>query len=192
MLKLKLTLIAALTLISVDLYSQNKIPQKHTRNTITPNSLQRGDTIGIISVSTKVAEQSDTAALTKLLDSLGFAVKYGKHLLSQHDNSFGATDIERAGEFMSMIDDPNVKAILMYKGGYGAVRVFDYIEWGRVRSSKKWIAGFSDVTAIHLALSRQGIKSIHSTMPVKFFDNDGTLDSVGVISLIGALSGELR
>lgn len=76
-----------------------------------------------------------------------------------------------------MIDDPEIKAIFMVRGGYGSTRIIDQIKFDSLYTSPKWICGFSDVTAFHLHLHKLGIASIHSPMPSFFYAlNQKSLD----------------
>lgn len=145
--------------------------------------LRKGDTIGVVGLSSRVSPDTDTAALRRVIDSLGFRLLYGDHLLDQYDPSFGADDRTRGEEFMRMVESRDVKAILFHHGGYGAVRTLDYIDWRRVRRNPKWIAGYSDVTMIHLAAQRNRIETLHSDMPISF---DG--DSLSLTSLVAGLT----
>lgn len=151
-----------------------------------PSYLNLGDTIGVISMSSRVAPTSDTATLSHVMDSLGFGVIYGDQLLSQSDNSFGSDDRARADQFNKMVANTNVKAILMYKGGYGMVRTLDYIDWRKFKQNVKWVCGYSDVTMLHLAAQARGIETLHSDMPTSFGG-----DSVSLISFINAVTGNL-
>lgn len=148
--------------------------------------LRKGDTIGVVGLSSRVSPETDTAALRRVIDSLGFRLLYGEHLLDQYDPSFGADDRTRGKELMRMVESRDVKAILFQRGGYGAVRTLDYIDWRRVRRNPKWIAGYSDVTMIHLAAQRNRIETLHSDMPTSF---DG--DSLSLTSLVAGLSCRL-
>ena len=81
------------------------------------------------------------------------------------DFTFGGTDEERLQDFQQMLDDKTVKAIMCARGGYGAVRIIDKIDFKKFVVHPKWIIGFSDVTVIHSHLNKNyGIASIHSKM----------------------------
>ena len=73
-----------------------------------------------------------------------------------------------------MIDNPDIKAIICARGGYGTVRILDLIDFSDLKANPKWIAGYSDVTALHSTLHNLNITSLHSTMPVNFSDNTKT------------------
>jgi muramoyltetrapeptide carboxypeptidase len=66
------------------------------------------------------------------------------------------------------LDDESIKAIVSARGGYGSTRILDQLDFSSFLKTPKWIAGFSDVTAFHLKLSKLNVASIHSTMLILF------------------------
>lgn len=70
-------------------------------------------------------------------------------------------DGARAAELASALGDPDVRAIVCARGGYGVMRILDALPWDAAASDPKWLVGFSDVTALHLSLGRRGIASVH-------------------------------
>lgn len=88
------------------------------------------------------------------------------------------------------LDDPSVRAVIFYKGGYGAIRTLDHLDLKVLRKHPKWLAGFSDVTVLHQALRKIGVESIHGTMPV-LFRTDTLKTDTSALSLRDALFGEI-
>ena len=130
-----------------------------------PAYLQPGDTVGIMLLSSPVAERrSEADSLIDIVRSWGVNVKLGEHLFKLDYPPFNVTDQQRAQEFMDMVKDDNVKAIVFYRGGYGAIRTMDYLDFDEIRKHPKWIVGYSDVTTLHLALQRAGMESVHAAM----------------------------
>lgn len=142
--------------------------------------------MGIVSVSFRIKPDADTARVREIFRHWGMAVKFGRHLLDQTDPTFGALDADRAADLQSMIEDPAIKAIVMFNGGYGAVRTLDFLDLKKLRKHPKWIAGYSDLTMLHNAIARQGVESIHGTVPVSF--SKDSIDS-SMLSLRDALTG---
>jgi muramoyltetrapeptide carboxypeptidase len=70
-------------------------------------------------------------------------------------------DARRARELAAAVADPDVKAIVAARGGYGAMRILDAIPWGALAAVPRWIVGFSDVTALHACAWAHGVASIH-------------------------------
>lgn len=128
-----------------------------------PPYLKKGDTIGITCPAGFITAEDIQPALNKMQE-WGFTVKIGD-TVGKKDFTFGGTDEERLKDFQQMLDDKTVKAIMCARGGYGAVRIIDGIDFKKFSLHPKWIIGFSDVTVIHAHLNKNfGIASIHSKM----------------------------
>jgi muramoyltetrapeptide carboxypeptidase len=129
----------------------------------TPEKLRKGDTIAIIGPAGKI-DRSKVRIASNKLESWGLKVVEGAHLF---DNEFqyAANDEKRLRDFQMMLDDPQIKAILAARGGYGALRIIDRIDFTRFRKNPKWIIGFSDITVIHSHIQNNlGIETIHGCM----------------------------
>ena len=85
-----------------------------------------------------------------------------------------------------MLDNPDIKAILCVRGGYGTVRIIDDIDFSHFQKNPKWLAGFSDITVLHSHIHKLNVASLHSTMPISFSSN--TTESI--MSLKDALFGK--
>jgi muramoyltetrapeptide carboxypeptidase len=81
-------------------------------------------------------------------------VKVGKHVMAQHGYLAGS-DAQRADDFNSMLRDPGVKAIFAIRGGYGTPRLLHLVDYAAARRNPKIIVGYSDITALQLALFRK-------------------------------------
>jgi muramoyltetrapeptide carboxypeptidase len=73
-------------------------------------------------------------------------------------------DARRLAELREAIEDREVRAIVAARGGYGATRIVDGVDWSKLKKDPKWIVGFSDVTALHVEASRVGVAGIHASM----------------------------
>ena len=109
---------------------------------ITPEFLQKGDTIGILATARK-ADLASLQSAIKLLESWGLHVAIGK-TIGKEENQLAGPDWLRATDFQEMIDNPTIKAIWAAKGGYGTVRIIDRIDFTHFKKKPKWIAGFRD------------------------------------------------
>lgn len=154
------------------------------RKMITPEFLQKGDTVGIIATARKV-DLASLAPAINLLESWGLHVEIGK-TIGKEDHQLAGPDWLRATDFQEMIDNPKIKAIWAAKGGYGTVRIIDRIDFTKFKKKPKWIAGFSDVTVLHSHLNNMNIETIHSFMAL----NAGTAQPQVIESLRKALFGE--
>jgi muramoyltetrapeptide carboxypeptidase len=72
------------------------------------------------------------------------------------------TDQNRAADVNAMFADPEVKAIFAIRGGWGCARILPYLDYAMIRANPKLLIGYSDITALHMALAaKSGIVSIH-------------------------------
>jgi muramoyltetrapeptide carboxypeptidase len=138
---------------------------------IIPPSIKSGDRIGIIAPGRKVTREQLEPAI-QIIQAWGLGVNLSANLFSQRHSYLAGTDEERLSDLQTMISDPSISAILCARGGYGSSRLVDQIDFSALKTSPKWIVGFSDITAIHLKLLSLGIQSIHGTMPLLFPKED--------------------
>lgn len=135
-----------------------------------PPYLKAGDTIGITCPAGFITLEDIQPAVARM-EEWGFKIKIGD-TVGRQDFTFGGTDDERTKDLQSMLDDRSVKAIMCARGGYGAVRIIDKIDFKKFTLHPKWIIGFSDITVIHSHLNKNfGIASIHSKMCNSFPDD---------------------
>ncbi|MBN2746413.1 MAG: LD-carboxypeptidase [Bacteroidales bacterium] len=146
-------------------------------------SLQIGDRVGIISTARKISSIELQPAIEKL-QSWGLQVELGKNIFAEY-HQFAGTDLQRAEDLQTMLDNSQIRAIFCARGGYGTSRIIDQIDFSRFRQSPKWIVGYSDVTVLHAHIQRFGYESIHATMPINF-PVDGK-DNSALITLHEAL-----
>jgi muramoyltetrapeptide carboxypeptidase len=123
--------------------------------------LKKGDEIRILCTA-RSAQESDLQSSIKLLTSWGYRVSLGETINKKH-HQFGGTNEERISDFQNAIDDPNVAAIWIARGGYGSVQIIDQLHFTR----DILLLGYSDITLLHAKLNNAGMKSIHSWMPLE-------------------------
>jgi muramoyltetrapeptide carboxypeptidase len=105
---------------------------------------------------------------TRLLASWGLQVRLGEHVLARaHDGMLAGTDEQRAADLVDAWTDPDVRAVLAARGGYGATRLLPLIDWEAMSGvAPRWLIGSSDVTALHAAFARRlGVQTLHGPMP---------------------------
>jgi len=136
---------------------------------IIPPSLFPGDRIRIVSPAGKVQKDKVLSGI-ELLQEEGFEVIPGHHIFDRHFQ-YAGTDQQRAADLQEAINDPETKAIIFARGGYGSVRIIEKIDFSPLLKNPKWLVGFSDITVIHSVLNKLGIASIHGAMPGLFQDN---------------------
>lgn len=116
--------------------------------------LKFGDTIGLIAPSGAVrTEGAIERAVVETL-RMGFKVKLGESA-GQKYGYLSGTDEVRARDINTMFADDEVDAIVCLRGGYGAMRILDRLDYDMIRKHPKVFVGFSDITALHIALLNQ-------------------------------------
>ncbi len=154
-----------------------------------PAALNKGDKIGIVSPAGKMDSEKIGIAVRKLED-VGFKVVLGNHVFDEQ-NQFAGSDLDRLSDFQRMLDDPEIKAILCSRGGYGCVRILEHLDFDLYIRNPKWIVGYSDITVFHSYLNNiLGVESLHATMPINFPTED--VDTKSVSTLIDAISGKVE
>ncbi|HMU97601.1 MAG TPA: LD-carboxypeptidase [Chitinophagales bacterium] len=134
---------------------------------IRPRFLQIGDTIGITCPARKVALEEIQIAI-QILESWGLKVVLGS-TIGKANHQFGGTDKERLDDLQNMLNNPDIRAIIAARGGYGTVRIIDQLNFNTFMEQPKWLIGFSDFTYLHTVLnSNIGIETIHGIMPITF------------------------
>lgn len=157
-----------------------------------PPFLKAGDIIGITSPAGYITEKEIEPAVIQI-KSWGFNVLQGA-TIGKRDFTFGGTDEERKNDFQAMIDNPEVKAILCARGGYGVVRIIDQIDFSSLKKNPKWIIGFSDITVFHNHIHTHfNTATIHSKMCNSFPDDWSKAEPIQIetiLSLQKILGGE--
>jgi len=77
---------------------------------------------------------------------------------------FAGDDARRLAELTDAIADPSIDAIVCARGGYGATRLLPVLSLGPISMANKTLVGFSDITALHAAWARAGVRSLHAPM----------------------------
>ncbi len=155
---------------------------------IRPPLLRKGDTVGIAAPSSYLLKAELEPGI-ELIRSWGLQVIIGKHVF-RRQNSFAGTDEQRTADFQAMLDDPDIKAIICARGGYGTVRIIRQLNFEKFLQHPKWIAGCSDITVLHSYLQNLGVESLHSEMPR--FVPPAEPDLASMDSLRAALFGETK
>ena len=171
---------------NMNVFSQSDIKSSNVLKTqlIQPEYLKSGDTISIIAPS-GVLNNFDNK-ITKAINifkSWGLNVVIGNHIFDKNGH-FAGTDKNREKDFQKVLDNKNIKAIWCARGGYGAVRIIDNLNFDSYLKNPKWIIGFSDITVIHNKLNLLNSESIHAMMITGFDDIDQNNDSLSKLKTV--------
>lgn len=130
------------------------------------SALKPGDEIRVIAP----ASAPDMNNLSKGISRLrnwGYKISLGRNIrkLVQR-NALAAPDTDRADELMSAFKDDSVKAIFCARGGYGSIHILPLIDYDVIRDNPKIFVGYSDITALHLAINKfSNLVTFHGPMP---------------------------
>lgn len=149
---------------------------------ISPAPLKEGDKIAILSPAGIVKQEFvDSAAET--LRKLGFEpVVYPTVELK--DGQFSGTKSERFKDLKCAFEDPEIRAILCTRGGYGAVHLLDSLSVLPIEKDPKWVIGYSDISALHALMASKNIKSIHSSMARVLAEGEENEENIKLIDIL--------
>ncbi|HLP05040.1 MAG TPA: LD-carboxypeptidase [Paludibacter sp.] len=143
---------------------------------MTPPFLQPGNQVCIVSPS-GVIDPAYIDGAKKVLSTWGFAVTEAEFARGSYGRYAGTRE-QRVADLQQALDNPQVKAILCSRGGYGLANIIDSLDFGAFVRSPKWLVGFSDITILHSVISNLGIASIHGVMAKHLTELPATSDSV--------------
>ena len=123
-------------------------------DTLKPPRLNKGNLIGIVSPASTPSSREKVDKGVRYLESLGYRIKLGRHIMAQ-EGYLAGTDEQRAEDINDMLRDREVKAVFALRGGYGTPRILDRIDYRAARRNPKIVVGYSDITALQLALHRK-------------------------------------
>lgn len=152
---------------------------------IQPAYLKHGDKVAIIATARKISAEELQPAVT-FLESYGLTVTLGKHVFA-NEHQYAGTDTQRAEDLQWALDDKEIKAVFMARGGYGTVRLMEAIDLSGFLKAPKWIVGYSDITVLHNTIHKLGVETLHATMPINFYK-----DEEATRSMMQALMGGLN
>ena len=149
-----------------------------------PNYLKPQDKVAIVCTARKFTAIDAQPAMDllkswDLIPVLGITIGLDNFQL-------GGSDEERAADFQAQLDNPEIKAIWIARGGYGSVRIIDKLNFDKFLQNPKWIVGFSDITVLHSHINTLGVSTIHGIMP---YTVPNTIET-SIESLKKALFGE--
>lgn len=128
-----------------------------------PRRLHAGDTIGVVAPAGPFDRELFEQGIA-IIHRMGFGTKTDPRIFSR-EGYLAGTDASRAAQFNAMVTDVQVQAVMCARGGYGALRMLDALDYAAIGSSAKAIIGFSDITALHRAiLLRSSMVTLHGPM----------------------------
>lgn len=147
---------------------------------IKPPRLKLGDTIGLIAPG----GHTDAPAIAKAIkniESLGFYVKLGRNLEAVYGN-YGGLPEQRLDDLHAMFADPEVNAIWAIRGGSGCIQLLAHLDYELIRKHPKILIGYSDITALHLAIQKKvGLVTFHGPVASSTFSDYSVTQLLNVL-----------
>jgi muramoyltetrapeptide carboxypeptidase len=154
-----------------------------------PLALRAGDAVMLVSPSGP-PNTDRVARGIELLSGWGLEVRLGADVYARH-GYFAGTDEQRLASFNAALRDPAIRAVICTRGGYGAQRIVDGLDLDAVRADPKLVIGFSDITAVQLALWRGArLVTVHGPGAAWFDDRtpDASAESLRAVLMSAAPS----
>ena len=152
---------------------------------IKPPRIKPGDKIAIIAPAGPV-DPPDIQPAIDLLGKEGYEIVPSPHLFYKHGYLAG-TDDARLEDLHAVFNDKSIKAVLCARGGYGTLRILDKIDYNLIRDNPKIILGYSDITALLLAIYKEtGLVTFHGPVARDLCDNNNR----NLESFINSVSGQ--
>lgn len=127
-----------------------------------PTPLKKGDKIAICSPAGPIAEENVTGA-AEVLRNQGWEVIIMPHTLGKLGQYSGTAE-ERYDDISAALLDPEIRAVVCSRGGYGVVHIMERLNRLPLADDPKWVVGFSDISALHALMTSKDIASIHGSM----------------------------
>src|SRR5581483_7644437 len=136
---------------------------------IRPRVLHEGDLVGVITPSSYVSDPDRLALVETTIKYFGLRARMGKNVGKRAGYLAGSVE-DRLQDLHEMFRDPEVKAVFAIRGGYGAAQLLDGIDYDLIRRNPKIFVGYSDITALHLAIGkRTGLVTFHGPVVLSGF-----------------------
>lgn len=146
----------------------------YSNDVLIPEALKPGDTIGIVSPASAIFESEPYEIAKESFEAMGLKVIFGINTRNRYGHLAG-TDEERAEELNTMFKDESVKAIIALRGGSGAARILDKLDYKAIENNPKVFIGYSDITALHLAIfEKTGLVTFHGPVAVSSWNSYST------------------
>ncbi len=138
---------------------------------IKPKVLNSGDIVGIIAPGTAVTDPADIQKAVQVLEYFSLKSKISDNLINGSGYKSRSVE-ERTDDIHKMFLDKEIKAVFCIRGGYGSPQILDNIDYNIIKSNPKIFIGFSDITALHLAINKlTGLVTFHGPVLLSPFSS---------------------
>ena len=150
-----------------------------------PPRLRAGDTVGLVAPASVVAMPDQLDRAIHWVTGMGLVPKIGLHV-GDRDGYLAGTDADRASDLNAMFAAPEVCAIFAVRGGWGGARILPLLDWATIAANPKLLIGYSDTTALHLAIAaRAGFATLHAPNAASSWNRE-SWESLWRIAFAGA------
>lgn len=149
---------------------------------IYPAPLKPGDKIAIVSPAGNIKSNLVYEA-ADVLRREGYRVEIMPNALGKWGHYSGTPD-ERYSDLAAAFRDPEVRAILCARGGYGVVHIMERLNVLPIEDDPKWVIGFSDISALHALMTKKGIASIHASMAAQIKKGPDDPDNADLLAIL--------
>jgi muramoyltetrapeptide carboxypeptidase len=138
---------------------------------IKPKALKQGDTVGLITPSTEVIDPDRLALAAKTLKFFGLNARLGNNV-GKRSTNYTTSVNARLDDLHAMFSDKAIDAVFAVRGGYGSGHLLDKIDYSIIRKNPKIFLGYSDITAMHLAIFKlAGVVTFHGPVAISAYTN---------------------
>ncbi len=129
-----------------------------------PKKLEKGDTIGLLSVSGKIRDFDNIKKAENYFKKQGYKVIISETTYKSYRYCTGS-DVQRVKAIEEFFSDDKIDAIICTRGGYGTLRIINDIDYKIIEKNPKIFCGYSDITVLLLMiLKRTGLVTFHGAM----------------------------
>jgi len=146
------------------------VPAPKALPLIKPPALKKGDTIGLVTPASPLFNAHRLIIeVTEKMHNLGFKTKLGKNIFKRYGYLAGTVQ-ERIDDLHAMFADPEVKAIIAIRGGYGSAQLLPHLDYNLIKKNPKILMGYSDITSLLLGIHAQtGLVTFHGPVAESTF-----------------------
>jgi len=131
------------------------------RGVIKPKRLKKGDLVGLINPAGATFHPDRAEIARETMAALGLRARFGAHLLDRYGYLAGR-DEDRAADINDFFADPEMRAVLALRGGWGCNRLLPLLDYELIRKNPKIVMGMSDITGLLLGIyANTGLVTFH-------------------------------
>lgn len=150
-----------------------------------PHPLKRGDTIGIIAPAGQIVDRHRFEAGLSILTEMGFEVRFPRDMWPG-EGYLADSDRNRAEELHSLLADSDIKGLMAARGGYGCLRLLNYLDYSLFARHRKMLVGFSDISILlNVCANMAGLLCFHGPVVTSLIDTSRE----GLERLYGCMTG---